>query len=240
MHYCRANLLGFLLTSWPEGKIRLRRNSLYLPNVWNANENDTYNGESVGILWELFRAKNVRLKDYEAMLILLLERGESLNEVCGPGGTALHGCITSEDQILYTHVVEMILNHGADPNVSGPRGTPLQLVWRVFRSLSFVKGNIYWTSHQYLRDIMRLLLKFGADPFWVEPNGISIDRRTIEAWCAMSEEELKARWDDDDYPYCKSNWFTYEFRLYRSAQKLRPGEHTESHGKTYLERSVTP
>lgn len=77
MHCCRADILGFLLTSWPEGKIRLRRDSLYLPNVRNA-ENDTYNGESFGILWELFRAKNVRLKDYEAMLILLLERGESL------------------------------------------------------------------------------------------------------------------------------------------------------------------
>lgn len=74
MHCCRADILGFLLTSWPERKMRLRRDSLYLPNERNG-EVDTYNGESFGILWELVRAKNVRLKDYEAMVILLSKEG---------------------------------------------------------------------------------------------------------------------------------------------------------------------
>ena len=139
------------------------------------------------------------------MVILLLDRGESLDDVCGPGGTALHGCIISEDRFLYTHIVKMRPNHGADPNVSGPRGTPLQFAWKMFRSLSFVAKIGSWIGHQYFQDVMRLLLDSGADPSWVEPNGISIDRLTIETWCSMPEEKMKARWDNDDYPYCKSD-----------------------------------
>ena len=46
---------------------------------------------------------------------------------------------------------------------------------------------------------MKLLLDGGADPNWVEPNGMSIDRHTIKTFCAMSKEDLEARWEDVDY-----------------------------------------
>lgn len=45
-----------------------------------------------------------------------------------------------------------------------------------------------WIGHQYFQDVMRLLLDSGADPSWVGPDGISIDRPTIETWCSMPEE----------------------------------------------------
>ena len=221
--------LGTLLASWPEEKIRLKRDTLSLSKVLldlqsgDAEQNHTYNGESVGILWEFVRASLFGLSrsdsDAEAMLCLLLERGESLDDVCGPGGTALHGCIigghTGNNIRFMTNVslLKVILRHGADPNVSGPRGTPLQLAWRTFHSLSYSR----WKCHIF-RHAMELLLEYGADPNWVEPNGIAIDRGTIEAWCAMSDEEMHARWQDDDYPYCESNWYTYEFPLYGSAR----------------------
>lgn len=221
-----AGILGTLLASWPEKMIRLRTDTFFpldlLLSRFNSDltyENQTYNGESVGVLWELVRVRNISFGDGKDMLNLLLNRGESLDEVCGPGGTALHGCIIKEHLSggpeRGEYPIREILDHGANPNVSGPQGTPLQLAWRMFRSLSRFK--IF--SHEKrpeLQNAMRLLMNFGANPSWVEPNGLSIDRRTIEAWCAMSPDEMNARWEDDDYPYCLSDWSFYKFPLYRA------------------------
>ena len=221
-----AEGLDTLLASWPKGKIRLKRDTLYLSKVLldlhsrDAEQNHTYNGESVGSLWEFVRASLFGLfrseNNTEAMLCLLLEKGESLDDLCGPGGTALHGCIIGEhlsNKFRNGPLLKLILRHGADPNVSGPRGTPLQLAWRTFRSRPYLR----WKCDRFQR-AMKLLLECGADPDWIEPNGIAINRGTIEAWCAMSEMERHARWEDDDYPYCKSNWYTYEFPLYHPAR----------------------
>ena len=228
IYYDDADTLRFLLASWPQKKIRLMKYVLYLSKVLpriddDVEGNHTYNGESVGVLWELVRSSDIGGIDFEAKLVLLLERGESLNEVCGPGGTILHGSIIIE-RLFLTHSpdipsIETILAHGADPNVPGPRGTPLQLAWRTFRSELNNIVSLYWEEKlQSRQEAMRLLLNFGADPSWVEPNGMSIDRHIIEAWCAMSYAEIVTRWEDDDYPYCISSWYTYEFPLYRSAQ----------------------
>ena len=213
----RADLLGALLDSWPQGTIRLTPHR-YLPicrtTSGNEKKNDYYNGDSVGILYELVRARTVVLDDFEAMLVLLLERGESLNEICGPGGTALHGAIVNVQRLDVRYdssrPIQTILHHGADPNVCGPRGTPLQLAWRIFRSVASSSGR------KSFQEVMTLLLDSGAESSWVEPNGVSIDRSTIEAWCAMSYEEMEERWMINDYPYCISNWYTYEFPLYGS------------------------
>ena len=217
----RASWLETLLTSWPKGKIRLGR---HLIASMSPLEQAKDNGQSVGILYELIRDNlynNSYKVDLEAKLLLLLERGEVLNEICGPGGTVLHA------SIINMHLVEgncdiqeirLILRHGADPNIFGPRGTPLQLAWRTFRSLSvdWIE-NFFYSYHQ---EVMTLLLEYGADASWIEPNGLSLDQAIIEAWCAMSKEELIARWEDDDYPYCESDWNTYEFPLYHKRKQL--------------------
>ena len=222
LHAGRAYSLRILLASWPNEKIRLRVHpfSLSLRNserIRNMEENCTCIGESVGILYKIVRACSY-YSDFEAKLVLLLERGEDLNEICGPWGTALHASIIRKwllpADLYASEPFRVILNHGADINISGPRGTPLQLAWRVFRSSSVDDLTQYPFYH--LREIMKLLLNYGANTSWIEPNGLSVDRHTIEAWCAMSREELKARWEDDDYPYCKSTWDTYEFPLYRT------------------------
>lgn len=218
-----TEVLRILLVSWPEQRLRPRRYTSF-DEIYgdDAEGNETYSGESVGTLWELVRVENVYNDDPEAKLVLLLERGELLNEACGPGGTALHACIIAVHLEATYHMsfkvreIRSMLNHGADPNVSGPRGRPLQLAWRLSRAPRHSLST-YSSAPHYLQQAMRLLLDFGADPSWVEPNGISIDRRTIEAWCAMSEEEMDAHWMDGDYPYCKSNWYTYEFPLYHPA-----------------------
>ena len=209
-----ADSLRILLSSWPKEKIRLRRHpfspsSRISRQIRNMEENCTCIGESAGILYELVMARSYHI-DFEAKLLLLLERGENLNEICGPWGTALHASIIQRHprERRPMQVIRVILNHGADPNIPGPRGTPLQLAWRTFRSLSVDDLKKYPFDRP--QEIMELLLDNGANASWVEPNGLSVDRRTIEAWCAMSQEELIARWEDDDNPYCLSSWSTYD------------------------------
>ena len=247
IYYDDADTLRFLLASWPQKKIRLIRNvfnlSRILPYIADGmEENYTYNGESVGVLWELGRSLNIGWINFEDKLVFLLERGESLSEVCGPGGTILHGSIIGglSDDHPSDRYYEMktILAHGADPNVPGPRGTPLQLAWRTFRSIQVAENVLFYVQRELyrLQGAMQLLLSFGADPSWVEPNGMSIGRHIIEAWCTMSYEEMNTRWEDDDYPYCISNWYTYEFPLYHSAQNpqrsKRTLNQTEVHAST--------
>ena len=223
----RADSLRILFASWPKKELQLRLHHcpLSMPGserFCSMKENCTCIGESVGILYRLVQGNSTT--DFEAKLVLLLERGEILNEICGPAGTALHAIIINiyRGARLFTQGIRVILNHGADPNISGGRGTPLQLAWRMFRSLSIIDiENFVYSLHSTFQEIMTLLLKYGADASWIEPNGLSIDRRTIEAWCAMSPHELIARWEDDDYPYCKSDWDTYEFPLYRRQTKRK-------------------
>lgn len=243
LYFGRADLLGTLLASWSEEKIRLKRRRVWVVyrEVKSSLDpkDDDYNGDSVGVLWELVRGSDLRKVNLKAMLVLLLERGESLNEISGPGGTALHGSIIRAYHERYHkpfvgRAIRLILNHGADPNFSGPRGTPLQLAWRMFRSITIINDRVSFqkSKHLHLQQAMELLLDAGANPSWVEPNGISIDRRTIQIWCAMSYKELKARWYDHDYPYCVSNWYTYEFPLYHSSRK---SSETPSFRRTVLE-----
>ena len=169
--------------------------------------------------------------DFEATLLLLLERGEVLNAICGPGGTALHASIINvylSEVGFDLQEIRVILNRGADANIFGPRGTPPQLAWRMFRSLSIdeIKDFFYPGPGK----VITLLLEYGADASWIQPNGPSIDRRIIEASCAMSKEELIARWEDDEYPYCISDWDTNEFPLYRTRNQLEihASNHTSS------------
>ena len=215
-----ADSLRILLASWPQEKIRLRRHPLLLMPFWEQAQGVyKYNGESVGILYELVRVSPHRF-DFEAKFLLLLERGEVLNEICGPGGTALHASIIRIYCEGSSGMREFrgFLNHGANPNIPGPRGTPLQLAWRMFRSISVDDPREYCFHPP--QEVMKLLLDYDANASWVEPNGLSVDRHKIEAWCAMSDEELRTRWEDDDYPYCESNWYTYEFPLYRTRKQL--------------------
>ena len=228
----RPDILSTILASWPPGKIQLRRDTLLLSNTLSdlrtpdTKKNHTYNGDSVGILWELSRASFYGFDN--DMLNFLLERGESLNEVCGPGGTVLHACIIGAYlespvgnalELGISSSIKELLARGANPNVSGPRGTPLQLAWRM--SLApYDRGRIVSRDRlQYLQSVMKLLLDYGAEATWTEPNGMVVDRPTIEAWCALSRNQLPMDWGDSKYPYCISNWYTYEFPLYVSHKK---------------------
>ena len=228
----QLDVLRTFLASWPQGKIQLRRDTLWLSKTLldlgtsDTKEDHTYNGDTVGILWELCRA-SVYSFDND-MLDFLLERGESLDEVCGPGGTALHACIiggylrsSAGNAVISTLSIEQLLTRGANPNVSGPRGTPLQLAWRMSRAPYDKRKSCVVFQLQYFQSIMQLLLRHGAEASWTEPNGTVVDRATIEAWCALSFTQLETERGESYYPYCISNWYTYEYPLYVSHKPIR-------------------
>lgn len=120
----RASCLETLFASWSKEKSQLRRHAL------SSRSPLASNGQFVGILYELVwnnSYNNSYKVDFEAKLLLLLERGEVSNEICGPGGTALYASIIN----VYLSAVgfdmqeiRVILNRGADANIFGPRGTP--------------------------------------------------------------------------------------------------------------------
>ena len=102
--------LELLLKSKPQGKIKLNRSKLHVPDSLDAIaiKDYTYAGEPVGPLWELARARPCCLLNIEPMFEYLLERGEDLDEICGPGGTMLHAVVIDSVQPLYQGQVRLM------------------------------------------------------------------------------------------------------------------------------------
>ena len=60
---------------------------------------------------------------------------------------------------------------------------------------------------------MTLLMDYGADTDWTEPNGTIVNEATIRAWCKMSDEQIE--WQSKfDFAFCKAGWYIYEYPLY--------------------------
>lgn len=208
-----ASTLELLLDTWPKAAIQLNRKNMIL--VRRKGRADTYDDEAVGPLWELARCHQ-SWGEFEPMLDLLLERGERFDQSCGPGGTMLHAFIIRividnqpnnyiESQL---NQIKTLLEREVNVNAPGPRGTPLQYAWRLFHSpknLADVRNS--------LKDVMTLLMDYGADTDWTEPNGAIVNEATIRAWCALSYKQIKSQ-SKLDYAFCTAGWYTYEYPLY--------------------------
>jgi hypothetical protein len=112
--YNTVDILELLLTHRPAGKLRLK----------------TIGGNEVGPLSALQRAF-CHIKENTD---LLLNRGEDVNDIYGPEGTALHVAMLSPRKpYLYNprvpEVVQYLLDRGADPHISCVSGVPLAMVW---------------------------------------------------------------------------------------------------------------
>ncbi|KAI9747707.1 MAG: hypothetical protein M1835_001990, partial [Candelina submexicana] len=68
---------------------------------------------------------------FEPLLALLLKRGKNLNSVCASHGAMIHALIKRGDtyQDYRAERLAIILHHGANVNLIGPYGTPLQQAW---------------------------------------------------------------------------------------------------------------
>ena len=79
--------------------------------------------------------------NYQETVEILLSHGANVRHVDRNGETALHEAVFMGN----AKVVEILLDHGADPNVSGIRGTPLE-----------------WAKSEGCEDIIKLLKEHGA------------------------------------------------------------------------------
>ena len=100
---------------------------------------------NVGPLWVVARCHNYKsFHHMEEAIDFFLSRGEDVNGICGPFGTALHAAASRPDPPnSFMRLMTILLERGADINVVGPLGTPLELFWTTLRNKSFEKRQDY-------------------------------------------------------------------------------------------------
>jgi ankyrin repeat protein len=162
-------VLNLLLQGHSSGKLRLKVSS----------------GEIVGPFWVLM-CEGYKSSYFRRTVDYLVRRGESLNVNCEPVDTALHAPLWSMSvNILWRF--EVLLKKGADPNISGPAGTPLRLAWK--RALSGRVEAFFLSDYQRL---MKLLLDYGAIIDWVDEDGVAPTEKEIRAYCDLSGAKILA------------------------------------------------
>ncbi|ERF76053.1 hypothetical protein EPUS_01386 [Endocarpon pusillum Z07020] len=176
IRYNIVEILELFLYSTPAGKLRLRTNG----------------DERVGALW----ASAQTFKDAVEKIDLFLDRGEDVNEVFGPDGTALHAVILGFRD--FGHMSEFLatasylLERGADPNISCVSGSPLVLAW------SHVPYYLRVANCERLPEMLQLLLSHGAR---FEPlNAAVATPSEEEMWdfCKLSRGEYVAKYKTEE------------------------------------------
>jgi len=114
----------------------------------------------------------------------LVEQGAD-PDASGAGYTALHAAILHKDNDL----VRTLLAHGADPNLTVDRATPVRRdAVDFYLHPSYVGATPFWLAARFgAPDIMYQLAELGADPhavhypsYWPGSLGVTEDRRMIE------------------------------------------------------------
>ncbi len=113
--------------------------------------------------------------DTEAVIDLLISRGENINEQCGPFGTVLHSYFDNVADMAYSHhynndVFNLLIAEGADVNATGPYGTVLEFVWMLANTRAYV-----WIKYRYgyhFQALIRELIEVGAVNNRKDPNGL--------------------------------------------------------------------
>jgi hypothetical protein len=138
-----------------------------------------FHGENVGPFW-LLMCQKYDASYFRRTVDYLIRRGERLNVNCEPAGTALHAPLWSmSPKALWRY--EILLKKGADPNISGPAGTPIRLAWT--RVLS---GRVPTSVLSDYQRLMKLLLDYGALIDWVDEDGVAPTEKQIRAYCNLS------------------------------------------------------
>ncbi|KAI9747030.1 MAG: hypothetical protein M1835_002252 [Candelina submexicana] len=133
---------------------------------------------------------------FEEVLDLLLVRGENLNEVCEPYGAMIqadvrnYGTYHDDDRV---EKLTVILRHGANINLIGPSGTPLQQAWdQRFRGR-------YHEKHRQLRQIFKILIDYGATLGWQAADGTVPTKEEILAWRSEYDESDSSEYEEEGY-----------------------------------------
>lgn len=140
-----AEVVKLLLRHWPNGKMVFKSNTLRSDYeleeaVWRSGLS-VFCPESldIGPMWYIARRRHFYFREDNAKLIdIFLRRGEDINDQCGPFGTALHGAVLHLSHSFISSDLDMwklLIAKGANINASGPLGTPLEFVWRLFHTV---------------------------------------------------------------------------------------------------------
>jgi hypothetical protein len=170
MSYNTVGILELLLAHRPAGKLRLR----------------TIGDNEVGPLW----AWQGAIFHLEEKIDLLLRRGEDVNDICGPEGTALQAAILSHTlHSRVPKVVKCLLDRGADPNINCVSGVPLATAWIYVPKYLRHSYSYYWLPY-----LVRLLLDHGAH--FGAPNVAVAMPSKEEMWdlCKLSKEAYIAKY----------------------------------------------
>jgi len=155
-------VLNLLLRDYSPGRKRLK----------------DYDGESVGPFWRLMY-ETYQGSYFRRTVDNLLRRGESLNGNSEPAGTVLHAPLYSlSNNVLWKY--ELLLKKGADPNIPGPAGTPLQLAWK-----RVLDGRVETPRLSDYQGLIRLLFDHGALINWVDEDGMAPTEKEIRAFCEL-------------------------------------------------------
>jgi hypothetical protein len=154
-------------------------------------------GERYGPLW-FIEERGSSDAETEAIIDLLLERGEDINDLCGPLGGVLHSHISKQEfPARYNcKFVELLIEKGLDINQSGLHGNALEYLWQVANERVENK-----TRGEELGLAICHLIDLGSVNHRQDPNGLvpSVDEmRNFAVWkgkalnndkCAISREE---------------------------------------------------
>jgi hypothetical protein len=189
--------LQILLQYRGPGKLCLKPSDSHIEfsgrHVWKK-------GERYGPLW-FIEERESSDSESEAIIDLLLERGEDINDLCGPLGSILHSHIQNQEfRAMYNYkFVELLIDKGLDINRSGPQGNALEYLWQVANQR--VENE---TGGEELGLAICHLIDLGSVNHRQDPNGLvpSVDEmRNCAVWkgkalnndkCAISREECDA------------------------------------------------
>ena len=80
----------------------------------------------------------------EETVDLFLSRGEDVNGICGPFGTALHAAVSRPDPPnSFMRLMIILFEREADTNAFGPLRTPLELFWITLKNKPLAKRRKY-------------------------------------------------------------------------------------------------
>ena len=159
LQYTSAEIVKLLLRHWPHGKIVLKSSTLRSDRELEEEASCSNLSEyclkslNLGPMWYITRRKHTKsLQDNAGLIDLFLQRGENIKDQCGPFGTALHGAllhlsVTTSDP----HCWKLLVAKGADVNVRGPLGTPLEFVWRLANTVILEHESHKWRMMQAIK-----------------------------------------------------------------------------------------
>lgn len=163
-------------------------------------------GGTRGILWKLVEACVVYGGwewRFKRLLDFFQDRGEDLNDICEPEGSVLHVLVLAaiDTPQSLSKYVQMLADRGADVDISGPLGTPLQMVWKSLRSCDLTRETQY-----NLAAILRSLKYLGANCDWVEPDGTVVNERELDVLDPISMGEWDHQRQMKTYSTDSSTW----------------------------------